>query len=391
MTKVVLFFQAATLKSKAWRDKIAGIHKYGNKAKWQVQMVQSGAAADEIKYMLDIWKPVGCIVDRALSNTRNPTNLFHGIPVVLMDQNPDTSTRQHSNVIHDSAATAALATEELLRTNVNCFSYVPHRIDTQWNRQRQQTMSKLVRKAGKTFLSWGKTPFAGSRTTEQQDKLIAERLKKFPTPFGLLCANDQIAQRVMHVAAKIGLAIPRDLAIIGIDNDEFICENTRPTLSSVLPDFQSGGYLAAKLLDTAIQSPSAKPVTVRYGPIGLIRRQSTRRFAFKSALINRAMDLIAERALDSGFHTRDLLHELHCSRSLLEMRFREEVGRSIREEILRLRFEKALSLLANPTQTITAIPSLCGYSSEAFFKRLFKKNTGLSMREWRRQNTSLRP
>lgn len=386
MTKIVLFFQAATLKSKSWRDKISGIHKYGVKAKWQVQMVQSDATAEEIKYMLDIWKPIGCIIDRGLSNLRNPTSLFRNIPVVLIDQNPDTSTRTHSNVIHDSEATAALAAQELLRTNVDYFSYVPHRLDTHWNRQRQQTMASIVRKAGKCFLEWGTTPFARTFTTAQQDDLIAKRLKEIQTPFGLLCANDQIALRVMHVASEIGLSIPRDLTIVGIDNDEFICENTHPTLSSVLPDFQGGGYLAARLLDNAIRHPDAPPKTTSYGPLELVRRQSTQRFEFKGALVNRAMAIIAEKAFDPMFHTPDLIDNLQCSRSLLEMRFREETGHSIREEILRIRFEKALSLLKNPYQTITSIPSLCGYTSEAFFKRLFKKKTGLTMREWRKRN-----
>ena len=386
MTKVVLFFQAATLRSKAWRDKLAGVYRYAGKAKWQVQMVQSGASADEINYMLDVWKPIGCIIDRSCSNLRNPTSLFRGIPVVLMDQNPTTARRGFSNVNHDSAATAALAAQELLQTNVDVFSYVPHRLDTHWNRQRQRALSAAVRKAGKRFVDWGATPFAGNLTTAQQDRLIAERLRQFPVPFGLLCANDQIAQRVMRLAGEVGLSIPRDMTVVGIDNDDFICENTQPTLSSVLPDFQRGGYVAAELLDKAIRNPKAPAVNVRYGPLQLVRRQSTRRFAFRDPLVNRAMKLMSERAFDPAFHTEDLLDELNCSRSLLEMRFRKEIGHSIREEVQRQRFEKALTLLRNPYQAITPVPTLCGYASDAFFKRLFKKKTGLTMRAWRQQN-----
>ena len=386
MTKVVLFFQAATLRSKAWRDKLAGVYRYADKAKWQVQMVQSGASADEINYMLDVWKPIGCIIDRSSSDLRNPTNLFRGIPVVLMDQNPRTARHGYSNVNHDSTATATLAAHELLQTNVETFSYVPHRIDTHWNRQRQRALSAAVRKAGKRFIDWGTTPFAGNLTTAQQDRLIAERLGQFPVPFGLLCANDQIAQRVMHMAGEVGLSIPRDMTIIGIDNDELICENTRPTLSSVLPDFQRGGYIAAELLDRVIRDPTASAVNASYGPLQLVRRQSTRRFTFQDPLVNRAMEIISEKGFDPSFHTEDLLDDLRCSRSLLEMRFRKEIGHSIREEVQRQRFEKALTLLRNPHQAITPVPTLCGYASDAFFKRLFKRKTGLTMREWRKQN-----
>ena len=338
--------------------------------------------------MLDIWKPIGCIVDRSLSNARNPTKLFGRTPVVLMDQNPKTSSRQYPCVTHDSAATAALAADELLRTGVDCYSYVPHGLKTHWNRQRENALAARIRKNRKRFIAWGATPFSSSNSTARQDELVAQRLKEFPKPCGLLCANDQIAQRVMHVAAEAGLSLPRDLAIIGIDNDEFICDNTTPTLSSVLPDFQKGGYLAAELLDTVISNPKAKPVIRHYGPLDLVRRNSTRRFATKDMLVNRALELMAANAFDPDFHTKSLLRELKCSRSLLEMRFRTMQGHSIRDEIQMLRFDKALSLLRKPNQAITPIANLCGYVSEPFFKRLFKKKTGLTMREWRKQNVT---
>ena len=390
MTKVVLFFQAATLRSKSWRDKLAGIYRYAEKSKWQVQMVQSGASAEEIRYMLDIWKPIGCIVDRSLSDARNPTKLFGRVPVVLMDQNPATSSRQYSCVSHDSAASATLAAEELLRTGVDCYSYVPHELKTHWNRQREHALAVCIRKNKKRFVAWGATPFSRKFPISRQDELAAQRLKEFPKPCGLLCANDQIAQRVMRIATEAGLSLPRDLTIIGIDNDEFICDNTAPTLSSVLPDFQKGGYLAAELLDAAISNPKTRPVTKHYGPLELVRRNSTRRFATEDALVNRALELISSNAFDPDFHTESLLRELKCSRSLLEMRFRAIRGHSIRDEIQMLRFDKALSLLRKPNQAIAPIANLCGYASEPFFKRLFKKKTGLTMREWRKQNGTLR-
>lgn len=388
MTKVVLFFQAATLRSKSWRDKLAGIYRYAEKSKWQVQMVQSGASSEEIRYMLDIWKPIGCIVDRSLSCARNPTKLFGRTPVVLMDQNPETSSRQYACVNHDSAATATLAAEELLRTGVDCFSYVPHGLKTHWNRERERALAACIRKNRKHFVAWGETPFSGGKSAARQDDLVARRLRELPKPCGLLCANDQVAQRVMRIAAEAGLSLPKDLTIIGIDNDEFICENTTPTLSSVLPDFQKGGYLAAELLDSVIAHPRAKPVTKHYGPLELVRRNSTRRFATEDTLVNRALELIAASAFDPDFHTESLLRELNCSRSLLEMRFRATRGRSIRDEIQKLRFDKALSLLRRPNQAIAPIANLCGYASEPFFKRLFKKKAGLTMREWRKRNVT---
>ena len=390
MSKIVLYFQAANMHSKSWRDKIVGVYKYAEKSKWQVQMVQTGATGAEIRSMLDIWKPIGCIVDRSISNARNPTRVFKKIPVVLMEQNPATASRHYSNVNHDSSATATLAAEELLQTGIDNFSYVPHGLNTHWNREREYAFATCIRKSKKNFIAWGETPFLHGYPFVHQDKLIANRLKGIPKPCGLLCANDQIAQRVMRVAFNLGLKLPQDLAIVGIDNNEFICENTKPTLSSVLPDFQKGGYLAAELLDRAIRNPKANAVTRRYGPLELVRRNSTRRFATDDALVNRALELIAEHAFNPNFHTETLVKKLKCSRSLLEMRFRTAKSHSIRKEIQNLRFNKALSLLRNPNQSIAPIANLCGYASEPFFKSLFKKKTGLTMREWRKQNVTSR-
>lgn len=388
MTKVVLYFQAATLRSKAWRDKLAGIYSFATKAHWQVQMVPSGATPEDIQYMLDSWKPIGCIIDQSLSNARHRTALFHGLPVVLMEQDPATNTSNCSCVVHDSRATASLAAKELLKSGIEAYSYVPYGLTVQWNSAREKGFAAAIRSHGKTFVPWGKTPFSNALKPQQQDRLLAERLCQLPHPIGLLCANDQIAQRVFSVAAKVGLDIPGDLAVVGVDNDDFICDNLRPTLSSVLPDFHGGGYQAARLLDRAIRHPDAPPASVSYGPLELVRRQSTQFSALEKPIIARARALILQRACDPAFHTADLTDELGCSRSLLELRFRQATGRTIRDEIQRLRFEKALALLRNPRQAITPIPSLCGYASEAFFKRLFKRSTGLSMREWRQRNAA---
>lgn len=386
MTKIVLYFQAATLRSKSWRDKIAGIYKYAEKAHWQVQLVQSGVSADEIKYMLKTWQPIGCIVDRSLSDARNPTTLFKTIPVVLMEQNPETASGSYSNVSHDSTASAVIAAEELRKTGVRYLSYVPHRLNTYWNRAREKAIVESARKFGLQFVKWVRPPRPLSRSSAQQDETIARNLESLPKPCGILCANDLIAQQIVRVAEKSGIAIPKDLTLVGIDNDEMICENSSPTISSILPDFQGGGYLAAELLERRIRDPHAEIVTVKYGPLQFIRRQTTSRHTHKDPLVNRALDIISRRAFDPDFHTQEILTELHISRSLLEMRFRRELGHTIRETIQDLRFERALSYLRNPNQAITPIPTLCGYASEPFFKRMFKNRTGLTMREWRKRN-----
>ena len=385
MTRTILFFQAATLKSKSWRDKFKGIQDYAAKAGWQVQVLQYGATAEEIRNQFDAWHPIGCIVDRSLSSVRTPSAVFRNLPTVLFGQNPSTDTRQYANVCDDSSATARLAADELLRTGVEHFSYVPHWIRTHWNLQRGKALAAAIRSARKHFVPWGESPFSSDGTSAELMKRLADRLRGLPKPCGLFCANDQIAQLVVHVATQIGLDVPNDLAVVGVDNDEILCESTRPTITSIQPDFQRCGYLAAELLNRVLRHPKMKPVTLTCGPIGVIRRTSTRRLVLDDPLVARAMRIVNERFSDPTFHTADLVRELKCSRSLLELRFAREMGHAIREEIQSLRLDRAFDLLRNPHQAITPIPALCGYRSEAFFKRAFKEKTGLTMRQWQTQ------
>jgi len=312
--------------------------------------------------------------------------LFRDVPIVLLEHDPEMNPNGVSSVNNDATQIAVRAAEELIATGVTNFSYVPHATRAYWNRQREKDFSAILRQAGRRFEPWGETPFASRFSKAQQDRLIAARLKAFPKPIGLFCANDQVAERILTVAASIGLVVPNDMTVIGVDNDSFICENTTPTLTSLQPDFRAGGYAAARLLQRTIESPHAQPCVETYGVSEIVRRLSTQRQAGGDALVARARRLIAAGCSDPSFRTGTLVRQLNCSRSLLEMRFRDETGCSIREEVQRLRLAKAMELLRNPRQSITPVPSLCGYASDSLFKRLFKRTTGLTMREWQKRN-----
>jgi len=366
MLPIVLFFQSTTAKS--WRDKLSGVYRYAQKAGWQVQVITTRESRAEIRAALALWQPIGCIVDRAMTLARNPVKIFGNIPTVLLDQNPSTDSRNFTTVIHDSAASAGLGAAELLATNAVSFTYIPWHERVFWSEQREAAFAAAVRAAGRCYVRW-----------EGDFSLL-------PKPCGILCANDFIAQRAMALALKSGWDIPRDLLFVGIDNDELICNNLMPTLTSILPDFESAGYTVARMLQDALDGKPPRAVT--YGPVGIIRRGSSRWFEKKDARVIRALDHIRRHAFEPGLKTDDIVREMGCSRRLADLRFREVVHRSIRDEIHAVRLEKAFSLLRNRNQAIDPIAHLCGYASVPFFKRMFKRETGLTMRAWRKQNTT---
>jgi len=368
MIPVVLFFQSTTAKS--WRDKLAGVYRFAQTAGWQVQVVNTHGKRREITEALELWHPVGCIVDRAMTIAKDPISVFGDIPVVLLDQNPRTSTGIRSSITNDSAASARLAADELLKTGAASFSYIPWHSPAFWSDQREAAFSESIRAAGRRYVKW------------------TGDFHSLPLPCGILCANDITAQRAMHLALKGGKRIPEDLLFIGIDNDELICNNISPTLTSVLPNFEKAGHTVAQMLQETIEGRPPRKDT--YGPVGLVRRGSSRWLEKTDARVTKALDYIAHHAFEPSLKTDAVVREMGCSRRLADLRFREITHRSIRDEIHAIRMERAYTLLRNRNQAISAIANLCGYASEPFFKKMFKRETGLTMREWRNQNAPSR-
>jgi len=375
MQKTVLFFQSTV--NKSWRDKLQGVYRYAREADWQIQILPVGMNTTQLRQQFKLWKPLGCLVDRGMSFARCPVAFFSKMPVVFLDQNPRTAPRDILNVIHDSAGSAHAAIAELIRCDCASYLYYPGTVPAFWLVEREQTfrddMARLDR------------PFA----ILKQSGNLAETLKKTPRPCGVFAAHDLAAQQVIAEANRLGLDIPGDLYVVGIDNDELICENTRPALTSVLPDFEKAGYELARLLDARINNSRLRGVTVKYGPAMLCRRETTHKLAKTDIRVRNALNFIRQNAVRPALRVDDVVQTMNCSRRFADQRFREITGHSILEEIQTVRFENALSHLRKPTlDSIGAVAGLCGYNSDSFLKRLFKRKTGMTMREWRKRNTA---
>jgi len=360
----VLIFQSS--KDKSWRSKLEGMSIYSRSAGWHMHVIECDTRPRDIREMIQRLAPVGCIVERAMTLARNPVLSHSGIPAVYLDQNPDTARPHTAMVVNDSAAFARLAAMELLKSGVRNFTYVPYKTPTSWCKARQKAFETAIRKAKRHFVRW-----TGSLTD-------------LPRPCGILCAEDSVAQEKMEEANRLGLRIPQDLLFVGIDNDPLICENTTPPLTSVMPDFKSAGYMAAKMLAELIVRPRTRRSCVKYGPAALLVRESSSRNIAYDTRATKALTYIAEHVFEPKLLTDDIAAAMGCSRRLADLIFRKELGHSMREHILDLRYAKACDLLRSGTTALSDIPILCGYESRNFFMRMFKRKSGVTMREWRR-------
>ena len=182
----------------------------------------------------------------------------------------------------------------------------------------------------------------------------------------------------------LDIKIPTELAVLGIDNDETLCEHVSPTLSSIRPNFEAAGFLAARLLGErlACRGPFTDDAQRFFAAEDVVRRQSTRRLPRANAAVSKAVEIVRLRACD-GLKPRDVFAELGCSRRLAELRFRELTGRSVQEEILHVRLERVKELLARPGVPLESIAVRCGWKSSAQLRVFFKSVEGQSLRAWR--------
>jgi LacI family transcriptional regulator len=173
--------------------------------------------------------------------------------------------------------------------------------------------------------------------------------------------------------------VPQDVAIVGVDNIEFICEGTSPTLSSISRNWQGEGSAAAELLEEWMLDPGRRPPSRAVSALHVVRRAST--FFAADRRVARAMEFIRLHACDEDFGPRDVVREMGCSRTLADTLFRKVGGHSILDEIhgVRLARAKELLLLGKSADFVAAA---CGYASYDDFCRVFKRRVGSTVRKW---------
>ena len=369
----VLYFQATGRVSA--RQKLEGVYAYGRDHGWDVQVIEPGATGHKATELVRFWEPSGVIVECGSEQNHFDPAIFGKTPVVFLDRNPKTLASPAFCVTHDSVATAKVATRELLSLKLASYAYVPWPEPRFWSEEREAGFSAALRLNGHGYSRFnGKARPSNVRALQKE---LGEWLSDLPKPVGIFAANDFMSAQVAAAANRVGLKIPEDIALVGVDNDELLCENTKPTLSSVMPDFRAAGEKAAALLARLMENPKARPTSETFGPLKLVRRSSTNRAKRTDREVLAALDLIRREA-SNGLKARDVFAAFTCTRRMAEIRFRAATGKSPLEAIQEIRRAKAEELLKDPTRDRTAIANLCGYSSANALANFLRRHSARS-------------
>ena len=307
----------------------------------------------------------------------------HDVPVVGLDIPLSSHLRRGGKarcafVSVDSELIGRKAAQYLARSGeYESFGFVGAFSDRAWSRDRGAFFARELRRLGLRRVSI----FQGD--TRNSGKGLAAWLRGLAKPAAVFAANDHCAAVVLKMCADAGIRVPHDVAVLGVDDDPVFCVHTQPTLSSLHPDFEAEGYHAARTLAALIERrrPSGKMGVG--GEVTVTERMSTAPSSSAGRLVRRADEIIAERAC-LGLSADVIAGMLGISRRLLDMRYRQINGRSVREMIELARLNNAKRLLLETHLSHREIARSCAFSSESYIEKVFLRRFGQTMGSFRR-------
>ena len=361
------------------RDLVLGIAKYIRiHGPWAIEF-EEGDHLETVPEWFKRWKGDGVIarvktpaIAQAIARKKIPAvDLYGCLPKVGLPV-----------IRSDDSAVGRMAAQHLMDRGFRQFAFCGcHGAD--WSDRRRKGFEQAVSREGFPCHVFPPPdllppPLSG----EYKENLIhyerqrADWLESLPKPVGLMAYSDACGRHVLACCKSIGLAVPDDVAVVGVDKDEVLSELSELALSSVILNTEMIGFEAARLLD---QMMSGKPVPageIQILPKGVSVRHSSDVLAIEDRQIARALGVIREHAC-AGLDVPALLRAVPLSRSSLERRFNELLGRSPNAEILRVKLERSKQLLMDSDLPLNVIAEKAGFESQEYLSRIFKKKFGV--------------
>jgi len=289
-------------------------------------------------------------------------------------------------VLSDHAATARLVAEHFMVRGFRHFAFYSSTDNWAFN-EAGQAYGEELEAAGRkcAWLKWHLSPAfsMGRQQWADKRKWLAGQLKASPKPLALYAASDDHALEVVEVCEAVGLAIPDEVAVVGMGNAIAAVEAMRTPVSSVDEDFAMQGYRGAELLDRLMQGRPAPPRPIRIPPAGLIVRKSSDLLAVAHLGVAKALRFIWENC-DKPIGVEDVVAAAAMSRSALHQAFVEHIGRPPGSELHRVRIEMAKKLLRSSSLKLETLSENCGFRSANSFWVAFKQATGVSPRQYKK-------
>jgi LacI family transcriptional regulator len=289
-------------------------------------------------------------------------------------------------VCMDDQKAGMFAADHLINCRLEHFAFYGASGTSDVARKRQEGFAASLRERGYSCsispVDW---PSSRDWLTHSQWPKLTKWLQELPKPIGIMAADDAAAHDLASACLKVGIGVPDHVAIIGVNNDDLLCESAWPSLSSVEADYSRMGYTAAKLLERMLSGEKLKKDErlVMHPPLGVVQRVSTNVLAVGDPNLVNAIRFIREHACDPC-SVDDVLREVPVGRRWLERNFTREFGRTLHDEITRVRIDNARRLALQPDLSLYDIAFRCGFAAFTNFNLAFRRITGTTPGAYRR-------
>jgi len=282
-------------------------------------------------------------------------------------------TRPHPNavtILNDHRAEGKTAANFFLAQHFRSFGWYGDDSPSDWNKERRRGFTERLKSKG-----FDCAEFSGGVDG------LPDWIRSLPKPCAVFAAYDMRARRLIEIAQREGFAVPRDLAVLGIDNDRIVCTTAMPTISSIPNRMREIGYNAGRILNELMSGRSSGGRTIRVRHSQVVSRLSTDVDALADSAVAEAL----RNNLFSDTGIEVLARHVGLSKSTLQERALKELGHPIGEEIRTIRLSAAKELLSETDRPITTVADICGYTSVSHLSLRINEDCGMTPLAYRRR------
>lgn len=335
-----------------------------------------------------------------------PALMRRGIPLVFASYLHKDIRGSH-RILPDDQAVGRMAAMHLLERGFRRFAFVGYD-SMYWSRQRHESFARTIADAGYECTAFTQARDLRLRAWRKEQKVMADWLRTLGRPVGLMACNDDRARQAVDACATAGLGVPEEVAIVGVDNDEFVCNLSNPPISSIALSIEDAGYRAAALLDQLMKAKRKEKereartrtaVSVRVGespslsvsssssqiivpPVTVVTRQSSDVTAIEEPAVAEAVQFIRGNCR-RPIQVSDVLQQVPVSRRTLFDRFKRVVGCTVHQYIKRARVAQIEDLLLGTSYSIGEIADILGFSSSEHIAMYFRSVKGVNPHTFR--------
>ena len=326
------------------------------------------------------WKVDGIIVEQP---EQFDWFIQHAVPVVIAISSAQDRYPQLPRIMSRAHLIGEMAVDHFRARGLSHLAFCGYD-GVFWSQQRSLHFAERARQLQLSTYLYEQPGTRHKRLWENEITYLGHWLRSLPKPVGILCCNDERGVEVIEACKEANIRIPEDAAILGVDDDPLVCTLSSPQLSSISLDFETTGWQVARLLDQLMRGDALCGQKVPVEPQSIVTRHSTDILALQDRALIDAVKYIREHA--GGFlNVDDVALASATARRTLEKKFRTVLGCTIHDQIRRTHVEQIARMLRETNLTISEVALRMGFESEKNLSRYFRKEKGISPKEYRKQ------